>query len=139
MTPQLWSELEPLLEKAVHPTPGRPLQAKNFVAMWTLLQYIEEFFQRFDLNRDQTINPAESNVAFQVYDPTFAEMMGAWSTVSRGVRKSFFTYLFAYGESPLDGFGNSLSFVHWQWNESSWAYQATRVRLAQILSRLSAL
>lgn len=138
LTSQDWKTLGPLLESAVRGSATGPLTTGNYVSIWVMLQYVEVFMARFDADQSTTINKVESLEAYKIYGPTLSGLIQSYN-LSSDEERALYTFLFRYGETPTDSFTGSLKFLMWKWNEETWSFEANRVRLTQILSRLSTL
>lgn len=139
---ELWGKFEKYQEEIVRSDgyAETPIKKGEVLEMWMLLQYIETFFGRFDSrNPKTTINLEDSLDAYVVYEPYLRELLKQFPFGKKD-RRALFTYLFKYGKVHIldDVIGGAVRFVWWRLNEKSWEYEASRMRVIQILASLSA-
>ncbi|HAG92068.1 MAG TPA: hypothetical protein DCL41_09360 [Bdellovibrionales bacterium] len=105
-----------------------------------LMSYLEFFMMRFDSDKNSLIDVEESLTSFEVFHLTLDELLGSVG-VPQSDTLAFFTFLFRYGYTPLDGgkMGAWLRYLNWKLYPRKWSFQADRMRLLQILSELSKL
>lgn len=139
----LWVGFERFQEETVRSDgfSSAPILRSDIMEMWILLQYIETFFARFDKAQpESTINVPDSLDAYVVYSPYLAVLLEGYSLNAK-FRRGLFTYLMKHGKVHFfdDAIGGSVRFVSWVLNERSWAYEADRLRIVQILASLSSI
>ncbi len=139
-TPELWSNIEINLEKALRdPDLTKPISRGEILKMWVLLQYVETFFAKFDENGNTTVDLQESLVSYQVFQSTLASLLTGALSDDAGI-KAFFTFTMRYGETPFNAkWGGELKFLNWKWSEEKWNYEANRLRVLKILAALNEL
>jgi hypothetical protein len=100
-----------------------------------IVNYIETFMQRFDANRDGLITISEAETAFKVYGPVLVGML-AENNVPQSDVSPLYAWLFAYGKKPGNDLSDSLHWLWWKENFTSWSCSADRKTLASILAAL---
>lgn len=113
------------------------LTTGDITAMWTLIEFIETQFMRFDLNGSGTINVPEAIQMYPIYRGTLANILSGFQ-VSDDELLAFFTYLLNYGETPFTGWVGPLRWLNWKWHKNEWQFEADRLRIAQTLAALAA-
>ena len=100
-----------------------------------LLQYIETYMHRFDLNGDSYMDPMEVSLFLDNYLTPIASLLGQNQESLENFIRSFFTYIIKYHKSPLDtgNHGGSLRFHLWSRLHQNWQFNGDRLDLSYVL------
>lgn len=106
-----------------------------------LLQYMETYIFRFDLNGDGSMGPVEVALFLDKYMAPIAMLLGHTDDGFENFIRSFFTYIIKYHKSPLDtgDHGSSLRFHLWSKLQGKWQFKAERLDLSYVLKILGGL
>jgi hypothetical protein len=106
----------------------------SWLMQFMVVHFIETYMARFDSDNSQLINLSESLVAFPVFHPILSQLLPPQG-LGETDTEPMYTYLFKYG-APPSGFSQDLQYFEWKGAQSSWAFSADRLILADILSAL---
>lgn len=103
-----------------------------------LLQYLETFMYRFDLDKNGSMNPREAELFLNDFMSPIAMLLGQNEEGLEEYIHAFFTYIIKYHKSPLDtgDHGGSLRFHIWSKIRPDWQFEGERLDLSYVLKTL---
>jgi hypothetical protein len=119
---------------------AEPFSRGDVVEVMVLLQYVETFFAKYDVDGNERINVDETLNAFPVFKRSLDQIVQNSFGIDLGDSdlRAVFTFLFRYGKPPQATFGGMLKFLNWKWNRHEWEYDVDRMRVTEILAELNA-
>lgn len=117
-----------------------PIEKGDVYATFVLLQYIDVFMLRFDVDRSGDIDLIEGIRAFKHIKDVLGDLLGQDVIEDEEELEALFTYMLKYGEvpHPSDPLA-SMRFNNWKYKKGSWKLAADRGILLQILASLQKL
>lgn len=115
-----------------------PMGTKDVLQVLQLVQYVEVFLKLYDRSNQETIDLAESMVAYQKYGPTLSRLLSRNGFPPEEVL-AFYTFMMKYGDTPFAMLGGGVVFLNWKIKRNDWAFEADRFVLMSILNQLSKL
>jgi hypothetical protein len=110
----------------------------TLLQVWQLMEYDETFMQRFDRNRNQSIDLAEATRSYSVYGTQLgARLRSKFPDLTDDDVWVFFTFLMRFGEDPFNMWGGQEAMLNWKSRRKSWVLNAQRDTLMGILAGLS--
>lgn len=138
--PGTWNQFMKHLEATTRlGAEAEPFSRGDVVEVMVLLQYVETFFAKYDLDGNQRISVDETLTAYPVYKNSLDQIVrnSFGITMGDGDLRALFTFLFRYGKPPQSTFGGMLKFLNWRWNRGEWEYDVDRMRVIEILAELN--
>jgi hypothetical protein len=117
---------------------SEPWNLGDRTLVWMLLDYLENFVQKYDSNQNETISLPEAKVVFATFDKNLQKLFAPLGMPEEEVYP-FFTFMMNYGETYFDRFGGQIEFIHWKHTPENWQFESNRYRLTNILFELSKL
>ncbi|MCB0355379.1 MAG: hypothetical protein KDD40_00135, partial [Bdellovibrionales bacterium] len=103
-----------------------------------LMQYVETYMYRFDLDKSGYIDPVEADLFLDKFMAPIAILLGKNEVGFGDYIRAFFTYMLKYHQSPLDtsNHGGTVRFHVWLLAKRGWQFKGERLDLSYVLKIL---